>query len=126
MKRVIETDAAPKALGPYRQAIASGGFLWISMQLPIDPATGLLIEGDMAAQTRRIIKNVQGLLEAAGARLDDVVRATLYFADLQDFAEVNRAYAEYFDQIPAARSALQVVALPKNARLAIDVIGKLP
>ncbi len=123
-KRAISTEAAPKAVGPYSQAIVAGGFVFLSGQVPLDPATGKLITSDAVGDhVRRAMDNLKAVLEAAGSGLERAVKATLYLADIADFPEVNRAYAAYFGAEPPARATLQVGALPLGARVEIDLIA---
>lgn len=125
MKQAIQTDKAPAAIGPYCQSIKTGNLLFISGQLPIDPAAGKIIEGSMAEQTRQIITNLTAILEEAGGDLSKIVKTTIFLADLADFAEVNGAYAEFFAETPPARSTVQVAALPLAARIEIEAIAVL-
>lgn len=123
-KRAISTERAPKAVGPYSQAIVAGGFVFCSGQVPLDPQTGKLIESaDVGDHVRRVMDNLKAVLEAAGSSLDRAVKATIYLADIADFADVNRAYAAYFGEVPPARAAVQVGALPLGARIEIDVVA---
>jgi 2-iminobutanoate/2-iminopropanoate deaminase len=123
-KRAISTEAAPKAVGPYSQAIAAAGCVFTSGQIPLDPATGKLIESDdVGDHVRRVMENLKAVLEAAGTRLEQTVKATIYLADMRDFPEVNRAYAAYFTELPPARATVQVAALPLGARVEIDLIA---
>ena len=123
MKEVIATDRGPKAIGPYSQAIRANGFLFVSGQIPLDPATQQLVSGDVRAQTERVLENLKGILEAAGSSLDRVVRATVFLADMNEFAAVNEVYGRYFQTQPPARSTVQVARLPRDARVEIDVIA---
>jgi 2-iminobutanoate/2-iminopropanoate deaminase len=125
MKRPILTDKAPAAIGPYSQAIVCGDLLFVSGQLPIDPAEGKLIEGNMGEQTERVMQNLTAVAEAAGADLSKVVKTTIFLQDLKDFAEVNAAYAKFFQDTPPARSTVQVAALPLDARIEIEAIISL-
>jgi 2-iminobutanoate/2-iminopropanoate deaminase len=122
-KTAIATDKAPAAIGPYSQAVRVGDLVFCSGQIPLDPATGALVEGEFAAQARRALDNLTAVLGGAGLSMDDVVRTTIYLADLADFAEANRVYAEYFTAPYPARSTVQAAALPKGARVEIDVIA---
>ena len=122
--QVIATDAAPKAIGPYSQAIASGDLIFTSGQIPLDPATQALVTGDVRAQTERVMENLAAVLKAAGAGFEDVVKATIFLADLGDFAAVNEIYGKRFPRHPPARSTVQVAALPKGARVEIDLIAR--
>lgn len=123
MKEVIATDRGPQAIGPYSQAIRAHGFLFVSGQIPLDPATQQLLAGDVRAQTERVLENLKGILEAAGSSLDRVVRATVFLADMNEFAAVNEVYGRYFQTQPPARSTVQVARLPRDARVEIDVIA---
>ena len=123
MKRAISSDGAPKAIGPYSPAVRAGQLLFVSGQVPIDPSTGNLIDGDIAAQTRRVFDNIGALLAAAGRSFADVVRTTVFLADMNDFAAMNEVYAKYFAEPYPARATVQVARLPKDARIEIDVIA---
>jgi 2-iminobutanoate/2-iminopropanoate deaminase len=123
MKTVIASADAPAAVGPYSQAIAVGNLVFCAGQIPLDPTTGNLIEGDVTAQTRRVIENIKAVLAAAGATLDDVVKSTVFLLDMNDFAAMNAVYAEYFASSVPARSTIQVARLPKDARVEIEVIA---
>ena len=125
MRQAVASDDAPKAIGPYSQAIRAGSLLFVSGQIPLDPRTGRLVDGDIAAQTHRVFANLRAILEAAGASLDDVVRATVYLADMEDFAVVNEIYGGYFSNPAPARATIQAARLPKDARVEIDVIASL-
>ncbi len=125
MRQAVATDKAPKAIGPYSQGIRSGNLLFVSGQVPIDPATGALIEGDIAAQTHRVFANLRAILEAAGASFDHVVRTTIYLADMNDFAAVNEIYGTYFSSPFPARATVQAARLPRDARVEIDLIASL-
>jgi 2-iminobutanoate/2-iminopropanoate deaminase len=123
MRRAVSTPSAPQAIGPYSQGVRAGELLFISGQIPIDPATGALIEGDIGAQTHRVMKNLGAILEAGGASYDTVVRTTVFLADMNDFAAMNEVYGSYFAQPAPARATVQVSRLPKDARIEIDVIA---
>jgi 2-iminobutanoate/2-iminopropanoate deaminase len=123
MANVIHTDSAPKAIGPYSQAIVAGNLVFTSGQIPLDPKTQQMIEGDIRAQTERVMENLKAVLEAAGATFADVVKATIFVADLGDFATVNEVYGKRFPANPPARSTVQVAALPKGARVEIDLVA---
>lgn len=125
MRQAITTSSAPKAIGPYSQAIRAGSLLFVSGQVPIDPATGELVEGDIATQTRRVFDNIGAILKAAHGTFDQVVRTTVYLADMNDFAAVNEVYGTYFSSPAPARATVQVARLPKDARVEIDVIASL-
>jgi 2-iminobutanoate/2-iminopropanoate deaminase len=123
MKQPISTTSAPAAIGPYSQAIKAGGMVYLSGQIPLDPATGQMIEGDIAAQTERVMKNLGAVLEAAGCSFDDVVRTTIFLANLGDFQVVNETYGRYFKGVPPARATVQVAALPRGSKVEIDAIA---
>lgn len=125
MRQAVSTPDAPAAIGPYSQAIKAGSLLFVSGQIPIDPATGNLVDGDIAAQTHRVFKNLRAILEAGGATLDRVVRTTVYLADMNDFAAMNAVYATYFASPAPARATVQAARLPRDARIEIDVIASL-
>ena len=125
MRDAISTEAAPKAIGPYSQAVRSGSLVFVSGQIPLDPVTGTMVDGDIAAQTHRVFANLRAILEAAGTSLDHVVRATVYLADMNDFAVVNEVYGTYFSSPAPARATVQAARLPKDARVEIDVIAWL-
>ena len=125
MKEVIATDRGPKAIGPYSQAIRAHGFLFVSGQIPLDPATQQLVAGDVQTQTERVLENLKGIVEAAGSSLDRVVRATVFLADMNEFAAMNEVYGRYFYDQPPARSTVQVSRLPRDVRVEIDVIAVL-
>ena len=122
----ITSTGAPAAIGPYSQAIRAGDLLFVSGQVPIDPATGELIRGDVAAQTHRVLQSLDAIVRAAGATLDDVVKTTVYLADMNDFVAMNRVYATWFADPAPARAAVQVARLPKDAQIEIDAIIRLP
>ena len=126
MSQAVSTPAAPKAVGPYSQAVRSGSLLFVSGQIPLDPATGVLVAGDIAAQTRRVMLNLEGILKAAGATFGDVVRTTVFLVDIDDFAAMNDVYGEFFSIPPPARSTIEASRLPRGARLEIDLIAVLP
>lgn len=123
MKQAIGSAGAPKAIGPYSSALRAGQLLFISGQVPIDPATGALVGGDIAAQTRRVLLNVGALLEAAGLSFRDVARTTVFLADMNDFGAMNDVYRTFFEEPFPARSAVQAARLPRDARIEIDAIA---
>lgn len=123
MKKIIKTDKAPGAVGPYSQAVVSGGFVFTSGQLPMDPGTGKFVEGGIKEEARQCLENVRAILEAAGTSLDKVVKATVFLTDIKDFAAVNEVYASFFREGPPARSAFQVAVLPLGARVEIEMIA---
>ncbi|MEK6680450.1 MAG: RidA family protein [Nitrospirota bacterium] len=122
-KTIIKTDKAPKAIGPYSQAVKIGNFIFLSGQIPIDPKTGELVSGDIKAQFELVMENIKNILSAAGATLHDVVKATLYLKDIKDFSEINTVYGRYFDSDPPARSTVEVSNLPKGAKFELEVIA---
>ena len=124
MKHVIVTDRAPNPIGPYSQAIRAGGLLFLSGQTPMDPATGQLVEGGIAAQTARALDNLKAVVEAAGSSLDRVVKTTVYMKDLSEFTEMNEVYARYFSANPPARSTIEAARLPRDCRVEIDLIAE--
>src|SRR5207244_2781042 len=123
MKKIVSTNEAPAAIGPYSQAMRSGRFLFCSGQIPLDPKSGQIVPGDIAAQTRRVLDNIAALLRAEGLTFDNVVKTTIFLTDLGDFQTVNEIYGSYFKQDPPARSTVQVSALPKGAKIEIDAIA---
>ena len=123
MKKVIAAEKAPKAIGPYSQAIQTGDFLFASGQIPIDPATGQLITGNIEDQARRVLENIKLLLEGAGYTMQHVVKALVFAADMNDFAAINGVYAQYFAENPPARSFVAVKDLPRGAGVEIEVIA---
>ena len=125
MKTAISTLSAPQAIGPYSQAIKAGGFLFLSGQIPLDPTTGTLVDGDISAQTRRVLDNIREVLSAAGCGFSSVVKTSIFLTDLGDFVTVNGIYAEYFLAPFPARSTFQVAALPKGSRIEIEVVASL-
>ena len=125
MRQAVSTPSAPQAIGPYSQGVRAGSLLFVSGQVPIDPATGNIIEGDIAAQTHRVFQNIGEILKAGGASFDHVVRTTVFLADMNDFAAMNAVYATYFSAPAPARATVQVSRLPKDARIEIDVIASL-
>lgn len=124
-RQAITSAGAPKAIGPYSQAIRAGSLLFVSGQIPLDPATGAMVEGDIAAQTHRVFANLLAILEAADATFDNVLRTTVYLADMNDFAIVNEIYGTYFSSPAPARATVQAARLPKDARVEIDLIAAL-
>ena len=124
-QRIVRTSKAPKAVGPYSQAVRTGRLVFTSGQIPIDPGTGVLDSGSIDAQTRRVMDNLFAILEEAGATFANVVKSTVYLVDLGDFAAMNAVYAGYFPEDPPARSTVQVAALPLGARVEIEMIAEL-
>ena len=125
MRHAISTPAAPQAVGPYSQAVRAGSWLFVSGQIPIDPATGQVVAGDAAAQTRRVMENLGEILKAAGCSFDQVVRTTVYLADIAEFSAMNEVYGQFFSAPAPARSTIQAARLPRDAKLEIDVIAVL-
>lgn len=121
--KTISTDQAPKAIGPYSQGIEANGFIFISGQIPLDPATGELVNGDIKKQTARVFENIRAILKASGCDLKNVVKATVFVTDLSNFAVVNEIYSQYFGEHKPARSFVQVAGLPKGAQVEIEVIA---
>lgn len=125
MKQVIHTDSAPAAIGPYSQAIQIGDLLFVSGQVPIDPSTGAIVEGDIKAQAQQSLNNLKDILNAAGTNMGAVVKTTVFLADMNDFAAMNEVYAQFFQEPFPARSAVQVARLPKDAKVEIEAIAQL-
>ena len=125
MKKIIATADAPQAIGPYSQAVVSNGWAFLSGQIPIDPATGQIIEGGIAAQTERVIENLKSVLEAAGSSLEQVVKTTVYLKDMGEFAQMNEVYARYFANSPPARATVEAARLPRDVRVEIDCIASV-
>lgn len=125
MRQAIAAPRAPKAIGPYSPAIRAGNFLFLSGQIPIDPASGALVDGGIGAQTEQVMRNIGALLEAAGAGFEHVVRTTVFLADINEFAAMNECYAKFVVDPPPARATVQVARLPRDARVEIDAIAVL-
>ena len=125
MREAVVSDKAPKAIGPYSQAVVIDGWVFCSGQIPLDPHTGQMVEGDVSDQTRQVLANLQHVLGAAGSGFDAVVKTTVYLADLNDFAAMNEVYATMFSSPAPARSTIQAARLPRDARIEIDVIARL-
>ena len=125
MKQVIHTDSAPAAIGPYSQAIQIGDLLFVSGQVPIDPSTGAIVEGDVKAQAQQSLNNLKAILNAAGTNMGAVVKTTVFLADMNDFAAMNEVYAQFFQEPFPARSAVQAAHLPKDAKVEIEAIAQL-
>ena len=122
-KQVIQTAEAPQAIGPYSQAVRVGNFVFLSGQIPLDPATGNIVEGDITVQTRRVMENLGAVLRAAGASFAEVVKTTIFLADLGHFSKMNEVYGGYFTSEPPARATVQVGALPRGVLIEIDMIA---
>ncbi|MGC8794184.1 MAG: RidA family protein [Bryobacteraceae bacterium] len=123
MKQIVSSEGAPRAIGPYSQAVLWQGLVFVSGQIPLDPATGQMVEGDIAAQTARVLDNLRAILEACGSSLERVLKTTVYLADLDDFPKMNEIYARYFPAEPPARATVQVFRLPRDARIEIEAIA---
>jgi 2-iminobutanoate/2-iminopropanoate deaminase len=123
VREIVATEAAPQAIGPYSQAIQIGDFVFTSGQIPIDPKTGVFVEGGIAEQAEQVLRNLAEVLRAAGTSLEAVVKTTVYLADMDDFAAMNEVYGRYFSNEPPARSTVQAARLPRDARVEIDVIA---
>ena len=121
----VVTDRGPKAIGPYSQAIRANGFVFLSGQIALDPKTQQIVEGGVTQQTRRVLENLKGIVEAAGSSMQHVVKITVYLIDMNDFAEMNEVYARYFTAHPPARSTVEVSRLPRDVRVEIDLIALL-
>jgi len=124
-KKVIQTEKAPKAIGPYSQAIQAGNFLFLSGQIPLDPKTGELVEGDIRQQTKQVLENIKGVLESQKLGMENVVKVTIFLKDIGNFNQVNEVYATYFPSSPPARSTVEVSKLPRNTEIEIEVVAIL-
>ena len=122
---IIATDRAPKAIGPYSQAVCANGFVFVSGQIAIDPKTQQVVAGNASVQTERVLENLKAIVEAAGSNLQHVVKTTVFLADMNDFTAMNEVYGRYFTAHPPARSAVQVSRLPRDVRVEIDLIALL-
>ena len=125
MKKIISTERAPKAIGPYSQAVISNGWAFLSGQIPLDPATNQIIEGGIAAQTERVLENLKSVLEAAGSSLERVVKTTVYLKDMGEFAKMNEVYGRYFSTNPPARATVEAARLPRDVAVEIDCIASV-
>ena len=125
MKEIVVTERAPRAIGPYSQAVRSGNLLFASGQIPIDPATGEFVAGGITEQTEQVMRNVSAILEAAGADLQQVVKTTVFLADMDDFTAMNEVYGRFFGENPPARATVQAARLPRDARVEIEAIAVL-
>ena len=123
MRDVISTDKGPKAIGPYSQGIRANGFVFLSGQIPLDPATQQIVEGDIQVQTERVLKNIQGILADSGTSLEKVVKTTVFLKNMAEFAAMNEVYGKYFTANPPARSTVEVARLPKDALVEIEVLA---
>ena len=126
MRQAIAATGAPKAIGPYSPAIRTGNLLFLSGQIPIDPASGALVDGDIVAQTEQVMRNICALLEAAGAGVEHLVRTTVFLADMNEFTAMNECYAKFLVDPPPARATVQVARLPRDVRVEIDAIAVIP
>ena len=124
-KDVISTPTAPAAIGPYSQAVRSGNLLFLSGQIPLDPATGQLVAGDISTQTERVLKNLAAILDAAGSSLEKVLKTTVYLRDLVEFGKMNQVYGKFFAEQPPARATVQVARLPREAAIEIDLVAEI-
>ena len=124
-KRVVATDGAPKAIGPYSQAIVHGDTVYCSGQIPLDPATGQLVEGGIAEQTARVLENLKAVLDAAGSSLDRVLKTTVFLKDMAEFAPMNEVYGRYFHVNPPARATVEAARLPRDVRVEIECVAAL-
>ena len=125
MRTPVKTDRAPGAIGPYSQAIKAGGFVFASGQIPIDPATGAFVPGGIAEQTEQVLKNLSAVLEAAGSSLSQVVKTTVFLADMSEFSAMNEVYGKFFTSAPPARATVAAAGLPRDARVEIEVVALL-
>ena len=123
MKVRVQTENAPAAIGPYSQAIKINGFVFVSGQIPIDPRTGEFVEGGIREQTEQVLKNLAAVLEASGSSLDQIVKTTVFLADMQDFALMNEVYSSFFRENPPARATVAAAGLPRNARVEIEAVA---
>jgi 2-iminobutanoate/2-iminopropanoate deaminase len=123
MKQIVATAHAPQAIGPYSQAVTWNGLAFLSGQIPLDPATGRIVEGDIAVQTERVLENLKAVLEACGSTLAQVLKTTVYLKDMREFPHMNEVYARYFPENPPARATVEVARLPRDARVEIDAIA---
>ena len=123
MKKIIQTDRAPQAIGPYSQAVVHNGVAYLSGQIPIDPAPGELVPADLVTQTARVLENLRHLLEASGSSMSKVLKTTVYLKDMDHFAQMNEVYARFFTESPPARAAIQAARLPKDVLIEVDAIA---
>ena len=126
MKKIIQTDRAPKAIGPYSQGIQAENLLFLSGQIALDPKTGEMVKGDVREQTQQVLENIKGLLESQGLEMRDVIKVTIFLKEMGNFNQVNDVYAAYFSSVPPARSTVEVARLPRNAEIEIEAIALVP
>jgi len=125
-KSVVETDKAPKAIGPYSQAIQAGNLLFLSGQIPLDPDKGELVKGDIDRQTKQVLENIKGVLESQKLGMEDVVKITIFLKDIENFGRVNEVYSTYFKSSPPARSTVEVAKLPRDVEIEVEAIAVIP
>ncbi len=125
MKQIISTENAPKAIGPYSQAVAWNGLVYLSGQIPLDPATGQLVDGGIAEQTERVLENLKAVLEAAGSDLAHVLKTTVFLKDMAEFAKMNEIYGHYFSRNPPARATVEAARLPRDVRVEIECVAAI-
>ncbi len=125
MKKIISTDAAPKAIGPYSQAVVMNGFAFLSGQIPLDPSTNQMVEGDIAVQTERVLENLKGVLAACGSSIEKVVKTTVFLKDMGEFAKMNEVYGKYFAENPPARATVEAARLPRDVKVEIECIASV-
>ena len=123
MKKIVATEGAPQAIGPYSQAVVHNGVAYLSGQIPLDPATGQLVDGDIAAQTERVLENLKAVLAACGSSLEQVLKTTVYIKDMADFPKLNEVYGRYFTANPPARATVEVARLPRDVRVEIEAVA---
>jgi len=123
MKKIISTESAPKAIGPYSQAVVMNGFAFLSGQIPLDPATNQMVDGDIAVQTERVLQNLKGVLEACGSSLEKVVKTTVFLKDMGEFAKMNEVYGRYFSENAPARATVEAARLPRDVKVEIECIA---
>lgn len=125
MKKTVSTERAPKAIGPYSQAVVSNGLAYLSGQIPLDPATGQIVNGDIADQTERVMENLKAVLEACGSSMAQVLKTTVYLKDIGDFPRMNETYGRYFPADPPARATIEVARLPRDAKVEVELVASV-